>query len=99
MGLGDSLFALDPSDRSTWFGPFPNPGTPGWTAFRLDSVVPAHTAEAEEARLMIFPQVLGKLRTDRTEAWLERLEESYGLRINEEILDDLPADPSLWVEL
>ncbi|NLP04703.1 peptidyl-prolyl cis-trans isomerase [Candidatus Fermentibacteria bacterium] len=99
LGLGDSLFALDPSDRSTWFGPMPNPGTPGWTAFRLESVVPAHTAGGEEARLIVFPQVLEKLRTERTEAWLEALEESYGLRINEQILDDLPADPSLWIEL
>lgn len=99
LGLGDSLFALDPSDRSTWLGPLPNPGYPGWTAFRLDSVVPAHTSSAEEGRLMVFPQVLEKLRNDRTEAWLEALEERYGLLINEEILDDLPEDPSLWVEL
>jgi hypothetical protein len=67
-----------------------------WIAVRLDSIHPARQATPEEASL----QIEGEIRAARSqilfEEWMRSIEVRYGLDINEDVLDRLPADPSEW---
>jgi hypothetical protein len=93
-GLGEAVFSTE--DETRWFGPVPYAPMEAWIAVRLDSIHPARQATPEEASL----QIEGEIRAARSqilfEEWMRSIEVRYGLDINEDVLDRLPADPSEW---
>jgi hypothetical protein len=98
-GLGDSIFAL--SDTVTWVGPAPlgtEPGSP-LAAMRLLRILPARTAERDEAEYELTASIRSAMMESRLEAWLEELALEAGLQVNEDLLETLPDDPGAWSDL
>ncbi len=98
-GLGDSVFAL--SDTVTWVGPVPlgaEPGSP-LAAMRLLRILPARTAERDEAEYDLTVSIRSAMLESRLEAWLEELAIRAGLQINGALLEILPDDPGAWSDL
>lgn len=96
-GLGASLFAA--TDTTTWFGPAPYSEQEIWVAFRLRSVLPARQATLEEALPELESRISAAREQARFDEWMRSLEQTYGLEMNEGVVNRLPPDPSLWSEL
>lgn len=99
VGLGDSVFAL--SDTVTWVGPVPlgtEPGSP-LAAMRLLRILPARTAERDEAEYDLTASIRSAMLESRLEAWLEELALRAGLQVNRALLESLPDDPGAWSDL
>jgi hypothetical protein len=97
--MGESLFAMSPSDTLRWLPPQPYAPDIGYVSIRLVSVVPEHTATREEAGYYLDRQLYDAFIGRRLEVWLTEMEERFGLEVNEEVLDDLPPNPSDWTRL
>jgi hypothetical protein len=67
--------------------------------FRLLDVLPERTATFEEARDQMRRMTRSRLEEQRTVEIMRKLEEKYNMVINEDILDQLPADIGSWTEL
>ncbi len=96
---GEAVFALDKGDTLHWSEPFPLVEDYSFFAFRLVKVFPSHEAAFEEIESELAMIIRTRLEEDRTNVWLLELEDRYELRINEEVLSSLPADPALWKDL
>ncbi len=95
--LGASLFCL-PGDSRDWQRPVEiEEGL--FVMFRLDSVIPPHTAEYDEVRPALLNDLFSHLREQETMNWMRMLEEEHSLEINSGILEKLPPDPGDWSEL
>lgn len=97
--MGESLFAMSPSDTLRWLPPQPYAPDIGYVSIRLVAVIPEHTATREEADYYLDRQLYDTFIGRRLEAWLTELEARFGLEVNEEVLDDLPPNPSDWTRL
>jgi hypothetical protein len=97
-GHGEAVFSLEPGDTG-WSEPLDLVEGFSSFAFRLVEVHPRHEATFEEMSEELESVVRTRLEEERTNSWLLELEERYGLRINEGILDDLPPDPAMWKDL
>lgn len=93
-GLGDAVFSTE--DETVWFGPVPYAPMEAWIAVRLDSIHPARQATLEEASQRIEGEIMASHSQILFEEWMRSIEVRYGLDINEDVLDRLPADPSEW---
>jgi hypothetical protein len=98
-GHGEAVFSLGRGDTTAWSEPLVLVEGFSCFAFRLCDVYPAHEATFEDIEAELVDVLRTSLEEERTNEWLLELEERYGLRINEDILDDLPADPAMWKEL
>ncbi|MBN2586261.1 MAG: hypothetical protein JXA64_00345 [Candidatus Fermentibacteraceae bacterium] len=96
---GEEVFAMDPSDTTTWLGPLELFGGEDVCMFRLVEVIPERNATLEEVKDQIRTMTRNRMEEQATVEELRLLEERYGMVINEEILDLLPADPGLWAGL
>jgi hypothetical protein len=96
---GEEVFSADPSDTTTWLGPFELYGGENLCMFRLLDVIPERNATFEEVEPRIRAMTRNRLEEQATVEEMRRLEELYGMTINEEILDLLPEDPGLWSSL
>jgi len=67
--------------------------------YRLHSIIAPHQAEFEDLKEALRASITAHLEEQDTMEWLRTLEESYELEINSDILEDLPADPSMWSDL
>lgn len=67
--------------------------------FRLREILPPREATLEEASDSLREQIRAEKAESRLEEWMTELEQRYGLRINDAILDRLPPDPALWTDL
>jgi hypothetical protein len=98
-GHDEAVFSLGTGDTIQWSEPLNLVEDYSFFAFRLVGVFPAHEAAFEEIEGELNMIIRTRLEEDRTNEWLHELEDRYELRINEEILSDLPADPALWQNL
>jgi hypothetical protein len=96
-GLCDSLFSLGRED-SIWHGPVEISGDM-FVFFKLDEVFPPCQASFDQLEQSIRHRLLIHLEEQITMDWICRLEITHNLRINRDILKDLPADPAAWKEL
>ncbi len=95
--LGAALFCL-PGDNRDWQRPVElEEGI--FVMFRLDSVIPPHTAEYHEVRPALLNDLYSHLREQETMNWMRMLEDEHSLEINSGILEKLPPDPGDWSEL
>lgn len=97
--MAESAFSMDAADTTHWIGPLPVPQLELMAAFRLREVLPAREATIEEASDSLSAQIRREKSQSRLEQWMSGLEQRYRLRLNEGILDRLPADPALWSRL
>ena len=97
-GLGTELFLAEPSD-TMWIGPLATDTGTGYTLVKLLEVIPGEPATLEDIRSVVEMAARRRLEEEATVRWMQQLEESYGLQINEEALDGLPPDPGLWSDL
>lgn len=97
--FADSAFSVAPGDTTQWRGPFVVPRLELMAAFRLCSVIPPREATLEEATDILSSLIRTEKVQNRLGQWMSRLENSYGLSVNDAILDRLPPDPALWSEL
>ena len=67
--------------------------------FRLIEVIPERNAEFDEVEEELRAMTVSSLEEQITVDILHSLEEKYGITINEDILEKLPPDPGLWVDL
>ncbi len=98
-GFGNEIFLIDPSDTTSWAGPFEVTESTGYALFRLIDVVPAREALLEEAWTHLELMVRTRLEEEATVALMQRLELKYGPLVNDEVLENLPVDPGLWASL
>ncbi len=98
-GFGSEVFLIDQYDTTGWIGPFDLSETSGYVLFRLIDVVPEREALMDEVRIPLELMVRSRLEEEATVALMQKLEDKYGLQINNELLEDLPADPGLWASL
>jgi hypothetical protein len=96
---GEDAFLMDPTDTTTWLGPLPLYDSGEICMFRLLDVLPERTATFEEARDQMRRMTRSRLEEQRTVEIMRKLEEKYNMVINEDILDQLPADIGSWTEL
>ncbi|MGM0627352.1 MAG: hypothetical protein ACQETZ_04250 [Candidatus Fermentibacterota bacterium] len=97
--MADTAFALSPEDTASWHGPFPVVQLELMAGFRLREILPPREATLEEASDSLREQIRAEKAESRLEEWMTELEQRYGLRINDAILDRLPPDPALWTDL
>lgn len=95
--MGTILFMLEESNRS-WQGPL-EVEDGFYVLFRLNSIIPPHPASFDMLEASIRTNLQAHLEEQATMDWLRELEEIHNLRINSDILEDLPNDLSEWVEL
>ena len=67
--------------------------------FRLLEVFPEREATFAEAQDRIVTMTRSRLEEQATVDAMRRLEDRYGMEINEDILSRLPEDPALWTQL
>ena len=96
-GMGAVLFMLEEGSRE-WQRPVEiEEGL--FVMYRLHSIIAPHQAEFEDLKEALRASITAHLEEQATMEWLRTLEESYELEINSDILEDLPADPSMWSDL
>jgi len=96
---GDQVFDGSDADSSGWMGPYRFGDSGDYILFRVEETLPAAEAALEDIRSQVEITARGRLEEEATVHWMQELEEKYGLEINEEALDRLPADPALWCDL
>ena len=96
--MGGVVFSSDPADSVTWCGPMET-SYGSYMLYRTDHTLPRRPATFGEARDWLEMTVRSRLEEARTVEWMDELETERGLELNEELIPDLPADPSLWTEL
>ena len=96
---GEDVFLMDPTDTTTWLGPKQLYGSDEICMFRLLEVIPERNATFEEVEDQLRIMTRNRLEEQATVEYMRRLEERYGLVINDEILRQLPEDPGLWSTL
>lgn len=96
---GDEVFLIDPSDTTNWLGPLELYGGDNRCMFRLIEVIPERNADFDEVEDELRRMTVASLEEQITVDILHALEEKYGITINEDILEKLPPDPGLWVDL
>lgn len=94
--LGNDVFQLLPSDTTIWNGPHPIDEADGFIFFRLVEVIPARMAEMDEITYDLTAMARRRLEQDAIEDWMLELSGKYGVAVNEEALEQLPADPGQW---
>lgn len=94
--LGSNVFQLLPSDTIIWNGPYPIDEADGFIFFRLVEVIPTRMAEMDEITYDLTAMARRRLEHHATEDWILELGEKYGAVVNEEALEQLPADPGQW---
>lgn len=96
---GEDVFLMDPTDTTTWLGPKQLYGSDEISMFRLLEVIPERNATFEEVEDQLRIMTRNRLEEQATVEYMRRLEERYGLVINDGILRQLPEDPGLWSDL
>jgi hypothetical protein len=91
----DSVFSLQPSDSLSWHGPWELPDS-SFVMYRLVHVLPGHAATLDEMRMDLTAALRGGLEEERALEWVGLMASRYRMRINTEVLDRLPDDPSEW---
>ncbi|OPL18147.1 MAG: hypothetical protein AVO35_06485 [Candidatus Aegiribacteria sp. MLS_C] len=96
---GDEVFLMDPLDTLSWLGPLELYSSNEVCMFRLLEVFPEREATFEEIQDRIMTMTRSRLEEQATVDVMRRLEDRYGMMINEDILSQLPEDPALWIQL
>lgn len=96
---GDEVFLMDPSDTVTWLGPLDLQGSDEICMFRLIQVIPERNATFDEVEDQIRVMTRNRLEEQATVEVMGALEQSYGMAINEDILQRLPENPGVWSQL
>ena len=86
-----------PAGDTSFIGPLPSTYIEGFELYRVLEVQPEHPAEMDEIRSQLRSSALIRLEVQRGEEWIAGLKDEYGFTLNDDILDELPADPGLWV--
>jgi len=97
-GSGEQLFLISPDD-SSWVEPLIIDESTGYLLCQLVDIIQPRPAVVEDIRYDMERAARSRLEEEATLLWMQQLEETYGLDINEEALDRLPADPGLWSAL
>ncbi len=96
---GDTVFAMDPSDTTTWLGPLDMYTPARKCFFRLRGVLPEHPASFEEAEPQLETMARERLEQQATLELLQQLQDRYGMKMNEAVLEELPKDPGEWDDI
>ncbi|MCD4700968.1 MAG: hypothetical protein K8S24_03835 [Candidatus Aegiribacteria sp.] len=96
---GDEVFLIDPADTSSWLGPLELNTETHVCMFRLIEVIPTRNATFDEVEDELRTMTRSRLEEQATVEVIRELEVKFDLLINEDILEELPEDPSTWAEL